>query len=113
MAMSSFTTVFKFSRETLHDIANSIDNPAPRFDSLKRTGKALPRVASGSGTVWSKERLMMDQLTLKLGNADTSSVGFLPHNFRFIAAFIWIAFCSRISLSSRVQSSSRSLKFLS
>ena len=41
MPMSSFTTVFKFSRETLQDIANSIDNPAPRFELYEKDRQSL------------------------------------------------------------------------
>ena len=41
MPMSSFTTVFKFSRETLQDIANSIENPAPRFELSEKDRQSL------------------------------------------------------------------------
>ncbi len=41
MPMSSFTTVFKFSRETLQDIANSIDNPATRFELSEKARQSL------------------------------------------------------------------------
>jgi len=41
MPMSSFTTVFKFSRETLQDIANSIDDPAPRFELSGKDRQSL------------------------------------------------------------------------
>lgn len=39
--MSSFTTVFKFSRKTLQDIANSIDNPASWFELSKKDRQSL------------------------------------------------------------------------
>ena len=41
MPMSSFTTVFKFSRKTLQDIANSIDNPIPRFELSEKDRQSL------------------------------------------------------------------------
>jgi len=41
MPMSSFTTVFKFSRKTLQDIANSIDNPVPRFELSEKDRQSL------------------------------------------------------------------------
>lgn len=45
MPMSSITTAFKFSRKTLQDIANSIDNPAPLFELSKKDRQSL--AASG------------------------------------------------------------------
>ncbi len=72
MPMSSFTTVFKFSRKTLQDIANSIDNPAPRFELSEKDRHSLATSGERFRNWLGKERLMMDRLTLRLGNADTS-----------------------------------------
>jgi hypothetical protein len=39
--MCFFSTILKLSRKTLQDIANSIDNPVPRFELSEKDRQSL------------------------------------------------------------------------